>query len=383
MPTATPTELPTQPPTAGPPATPTATESTQPPIAISELHWREIGPLGEPGRIYSELDEMEALIGFARGYVGVHKVVDAEFNHQDRLWFSADGQSWQDYGLIPAEDEVRAVGTNGDSVVMLVRKGDSTTEAWVSDNGLDWRTAEIGSPELTADPVPRAVWPREGGWHAAMVETYEENCDSPYGCSQGALWTSADGLSWQRLGTIDIGDPVAGLTAADGTVLIQSDFLLESADDGHTWDRVEIPRHCFEPYSPNFLVAHAPIDNVLIFGGGSNVCWADAGLVTWHRTALPTTSILEQARSTLIQTTLGLIAAAPRDCYEPACPPFVEQFVSVDGTSWLSLAEPTLEMRTAMRLNLVDGPGGAFGLASFGVPGGREMRVFQLVAESP
>jgi hypothetical protein len=124
-------------------------------------------------------------------------------------------------------------------------------------------------------------------------------------------------------------------------------------------------------------------DQVLIFGGERNVCRADGDLDSWARISLPTTSSLDPFRTTFVEFGFGFMAAAPRDCFDtPAgCPPYVEQFGSVDGVTWSAFDGPTADLAQAYQLTFAQGgpDGDAIGLASFATAEGRRIAIYELV----
>ena len=362
-------------------ATPNEPQPTSTPVpAPPDLTWQQIGPLGGSEFVHDSDGEIEHLVGFDAGYLADQQIVGSEGQWASRLWFSRDGRDWQIVDQFDQENDIRAMATNGREVVLLVETSDYTTAAWLTSNGTDWREhGTISSETASEPPIARAVWTRPGGWYAAMYEANDESCDSPYGCYRGSLWSSDDGLSWERLAVIDQEDPLAGATAADGTVLVITLPLHASRDGGATWRRQRTPRSCFASDMPAFLVPTQLTAEVLIYGGGRNVCVGAADLRDWDRVKLPTTSTLEPFRSTLIQSRFGILAAAERDCFETPCPPTIEMFQSHDGRHWSILDGPIEDLHDASELTFADGPGGVIGLASFTGSGGRTVMVYELL----
>jgi hypothetical protein len=340
-----------------------------------------MGTLGGEGSFHGSEEEIQDLISFDGGYLANQRIVGSQGQWASRLWFSGNGRDWQVVESFDEEDLIVSMASNGSDVVMFVETLEYAPAAWTSSDGTSWEVNENIDPDAPGDPAAaRALWTQPDGWYGAFLESYE-GCDGPYGCFRGALWESADGLGWQRLNVIDDGDPSAGVTAADGSILVFADYLMRTRNEGASWRRVREPRNCFDGYEPRFLADSRSTDLMIIFGGGEHVCMADAALQDWWRISLPTSSILESFRTTLADTRFGIMAAAPSDCFETQCPPVVEHFLSPDGDSWLALEGLNSDLSDAIAATFTDGPNGVFALASYSSAVGRYIRIFELVEQ--
>ena len=92
--------------------------------------------------------------------------------------------------------------------------------------------------------------------------------------NRSAYRSRSNGLDWVRVGTIDDGEPSAGMTLPDGTIFIDSDF----PDGDHpteaiSWRRERTPQDCYHGSSPIFLASAGTAD-LPLYGGESNVCLA-------------------------------------------------------------------------------------------------------------
>ena len=172
---------------------------------------------------------------------------------------STDGRSWTpEPGFEPGDDTAAlGVAAHGDTRVVVGRRG-SDAAAWVSDAGGAWQ-ASPASPALeAAEPGTaemRAVAPWHGGWVA--VGSVDASADHRL----GAIWTSPDGLEWERqtdragfLGTAAYGIATAG----DRLVVVGSmvggapdDVALPAvawtSDDALHWTPVESPAFAVGP----------------------------------------------------------------------------------------------------------------------------------------
>ena len=161
-------------------------------------------------------------------------------------------------GFEPGEDTAAlGVAADGDRRVVVGRRGPDAA-AWVSDAGGTWQSAPA-SPDLEATgsgtAEMRAVVPWHGGWVA--VGSVDADADH----RSAAIWTSPDGLAWERrtgvpgfLGTAAYGIATAGdrLVVVGSTVVGESGDVAMPAvawtsDDGTAWTPVESPAFAAGP----------------------------------------------------------------------------------------------------------------------------------------
>ena len=127
---------------------------------------------------------------------------------------------------------------------------------WTSQSGLTWTLAATHgiSPQLPGDSV-WVITKTAGGFLAAGANA---GANASHGVSQAVLWTSRDGVTWQRLtaaqlGLAGTGESVQNISYAtwhgnatmiSGTVArgrTTYDAAWLSTDDGAAWTRVTIP----------------------------------------------------------------------------------------------------------------------------------------------
>jgi len=210
---------------------------------------------------------------------------------------SSDGRAWTpEPGFEPGPDTAAlGVAADGDRRVVVGRRGPSAA-AWVSDAGAPWQ-ASSESPDLRAEgsgtAEMRAVVPWHGGWVA--VGSVDAGADHRV----AAIWTSPDGLAWERrtgesgfLGTAAYGIATAG----DRLVVVGSSVVGESgdvalpavawtSDDGSAWTPVESPAFAVGPMR---AVAATPAGFVAVGFGIDDTraaAWTSADGSTW--TAVP------------------------------------------------------------------------------------------------
>lgn len=103
-------------------------------------------------------------------------------------------------------DQMNAVTAGGPGVVAAgfsIREGDMDAAVWVSENGVDWRKLEqVSALEGLNAQVIETVAQGENGLVAAGMETVGTDTNA-------AVWFSRDGLEWQRV-------PASGQVFGDG-----------------------------------------------------------------------------------------------------------------------------------------------------------------------
>ena len=117
-------------------------------------------------------------------------------NERAALWFSRDGQDWQLVAGFPTgpSSAVHAVVASG---IRLVAVGASYLErgsfalAWASDDGLEWR--RVLDEDAGEEGEMLSVVPLGTGFLAVGESAGQERQDF-----RAAVWSSPDGLSWQR-----------------------------------------------------------------------------------------------------------------------------------------------------------------------------------------
>jgi hypothetical protein len=172
---------------------------------------------------------------------------------------SADGTAWTpEQGFEPGADTAAlGVAAAGDRLVVVGRRGTGAA-SWVSDAGGDWRASPVSpalEPPAGGTAEMRAVAPWQDGWVAVG------SVDATSGEQLAAIWTSPDGLAWERRsGEAGFMDTAAyGVaTAGDRLVVVGSVVVADSgdvaspavawiSDDGSHWTAADSPAFALGP----------------------------------------------------------------------------------------------------------------------------------------
>jgi hypothetical protein len=173
------------------------------------------------------------------------------------VWTSADGLSWSRVSAGPASPFLDgqvvlgvAVGAADAVAVGTLRTGAETDAmAWFSPDGITWRTVPLGLAGFTgpADQVARSVTATSDGFVAVGDDARGDR-------RVAVVWTSTDGITWQRqppspdMAELPGGDSTQGVSAADvaGTgpvVAVGGGFAMQvwTSPDGRRWTREQPP----------------------------------------------------------------------------------------------------------------------------------------------
>jgi hypothetical protein len=206
---------------------------------------------------------------------------------------STDGTAWTpEPGFEPGEDTAAlGVAAEGDRRVVVGRRGTGAA-AWVSVGGGAWQlapaSAALEAPKAgTAEMRAVAAW--DGGWVA--VGSVDSSSDERL----AAIWTSSDGLAWERATGIDgfLDTAAYGIAAnGDRLVAVGSMIPLESGNvaspavawvsaDGSHWTAVDSPAFALGPMR---AVAVGPTGFVAVGFGIDDVraaAWTSPDGATW------------------------------------------------------------------------------------------------------
>jgi hypothetical protein len=179
------------------------------------------------------------------------------------VWLSTDGTDWsrvwQGAGVPVAEfgsgpgPEVLALGPDGLIVGAgwaFNESGEGVAAVWVSSNAVDWTRVDPESVEFTSDTGHDAIISDIVWGPAGFVAIGGDG-------SRAAVWTSTDGLAWTRIDTTQapIGSeaPLSAIAALDGgyvaagpngfadfDVWAESPVTVWTSMDGISWDRVQV-----------------------------------------------------------------------------------------------------------------------------------------------
>lgn len=209
------------------------------------LTWvRVVDPdLGGPGT-----QQMTGITRWDRGLVAVGSSALHDLDYDGRIWLSEDGTEWRtvtDPDLGGPNNQliysVAAAGAGLIAVGVADDGGDLDVVVWTSTDGVEWE--RIISPHL-GGPGDQVIWP----FGNPVMVTDELFLVSGTDNNNAAIWASADGRDWSK---VDISNPggrgeqvITELVAAGpGSVLGVGwghlDASVWTSEDETTWTRVE------------------------------------------------------------------------------------------------------------------------------------------------
>lgn len=215
---------------------------------------------GESGAMLDVVNTQHGIVAAGGFYVAEEETSLIE----PTVWLFADGIEWErvwhddgyDYSTATTITGFQALTTSTDGRVVGVGtapndQGDFVAAVWTSTDGRSWERIEPNSPAFTSDTdsdisvVDVAAGP--GGFVAVGTD----------GGTEVAIWHSPDGLSWARADTADQPfENIGSLGAVDAlgtgwiaagphafTDMTGGTVTLWTSSDGLNWDRV----HWFDP----------------------------------------------------------------------------------------------------------------------------------------
>ena len=297
------------------------------------------------------------------------------------VWTSQDGRNWQrishDAAVFGGQGEqaMRSVTVGGPGLVAVGDGGDGVVGVWVSEDGTDWHRVAHDQAAFGGNGEQAMISVTAGGPGLVAVGR-----DGPIGSSSAAVWTSQDGLSWQRtaddptvFGDGD-GQVMISVTAGGpGLVAVGRDGPRESSSaavwtstDGLSWQRIA-------PDPPVFGEGEGQVMNAVTAGGPGLVAvgeagardavavWTSADATSWQR--VPHDPAVfggggEQDMTAVTTGGPGLVAVG----YEGETgASSAAVWTSEDGLSWHRIVhDPAVfgaSGRQAMRTVTVGGPG--------------------------
>ena len=249
--------------------------------------WAPVPILGGPGD--------QSLTAVAAGPLGVVAAGTDRSGGRTvpAVWFSGDGTSWPraegPFGSDGAIASV-AVGPSGMVAVGTVDTGGEVDGmVWFSADGTTWRTVPLGSAGFTgpARQRVRAVTATAAGGFVAVGD--DGNADLPI----AVVWTSVDGITWQRqpaspdmaefVGIFSSGGVTAASVTGSGPVVAAGGgALLQiwTSPDGRRWTRDQ-PPGTGRGGQENAIVVTDAARSLLVLAGGAlsyrpaGATWAD------------------------------------------------------------------------------------------------------------
>ena len=217
------------------------------PISVESLQWSRVPDDPFAFRPMAD-DTMHGVTAYGSGFVAVGEAGEAGW--RAAVWLSPDGITWSLLPVDVAPPEADGASWMMDLVVGgpgLVAVGSETPDQplgahaviWTSEDGTSWTkipAAELGSD----DPDDPTFWLSDvtvgGPGLVAVGKASNSTEPDPCGGCGGAVWTSEDGITWERAPVA--GDPLDGIerVAANGSGLVAiGNGWLDEAEKGAVW----------------------------------------------------------------------------------------------------------------------------------------------------
>ncbi|HYC06686.1 MAG TPA: hypothetical protein VEG29_02080, partial [Candidatus Binatia bacterium] len=209
----------------------------------------------------------EQLVAMAAGPGGIVLIGQPTNTFESIAAFSPNGRDWTTIALpalrtaiawdaTASRDGFVIVGRDGqpDESYENVRAGVGSPTAWHSADGRTWSETEVSGAAVKGGVLTR-VLPMAAGLFAigndAGVSGSYEDIDAI------GAWTSADGRSWVKIGTLESLAPQAAMLASDGTdlVALRNGAAMWITTDGRDWrpvsttGKLQVPGYLLGPLS--------------------------------------------------------------------------------------------------------------------------------------
>ncbi|HEX6220487.1 MAG TPA: hypothetical protein VF115_05300 [Acidimicrobiia bacterium] len=199
--------------------------------------------LGGPGA-----QQMTGITSFDGGLVAVGSSALHDQDYDGRIWVSGNGTDWEvvtdpDLGG-PDNQFINAVAAAGPGLIALGHSddgGDLDVVVWTSTDGVRWERVGSSGLENRGDQV---TWPLGD----PVMVMGESMIISGMDGDDAAIWASSDGLTWSRVDTPDalsgggehmiseLADATSGVVAVGWSDL---DAVAWASADGTVWTRVD------------------------------------------------------------------------------------------------------------------------------------------------
>ena len=207
-------------------------------------------PAGSPPTICSPCHAAQISLAFAAaptpaGFVAVGIQEPPAFAV---AWSSQDGRAWARVASFPVKTGTAALAvTAGSGRLVVVGSDPAGAASWASADGMAW-TGSASSSAL-AGPAGATRMTGVTAWNGAFVAVGYSG-DPLHDTETAAVWTSPDGISWQRLpatGTVFAGGRMLGVAAGRSGLVAVGTTGDEThgsgaawfSRDGTTWSRVD------------------------------------------------------------------------------------------------------------------------------------------------
>jgi hypothetical protein len=231
--------------TTAPPTTsaPTATD-------VQSLTWSRLPQDGAVFDPTTGTDRMSSVTAGGPGFVAVGtselENSNGEADFDAVVWVSEDGLTWSRLNVGgPGRQEMNSVTAGGPGLVAVgfeVGSEGRVGAAWTSENGISWSKANVQT-DTTHVSVMEHV--RAGGPGLVAIGSGWEKDSSGQEALVGAIWTSIDGITWNRAPQDPgvLGWPAGVTVGGPGLVAVGVDHpdgnaAVWTSPDGLNWARV-------------------------------------------------------------------------------------------------------------------------------------------------
>ena len=246
-------------------------------ISNDGLSWERI-PFDE--EVFG-LSQLEHIVATGSGLVVVGNSCSEEFCGTI-TWTSADGRTWSRHTPLPQESFMGRPAVGGPGLVAPVRVPFDTEQLatiYTSPDGVAWSPAEVELSEFYSSVQ-------------AIITSGSGLVAVGYDGGDGAVWTSGDGLVWDRVpdeSGVFAGQTILSAAAGpSGLVALSGRGNVWTSPDGTAWNRVDTYALAVEEQSSS-IAAVTPGGPGLVAVGNADedaAVWVSSDGQTWQRLAL-------------------------------------------------------------------------------------------------
>jgi hypothetical protein len=202
------------------------------------------GDLFDLGQCYGGCPTLGSVAAGPVGIVVAGRHWLSEEESEYRLWFSADGGSWERVRLpespgSPAmKIEAKVVTATEDGFIVAGTVNGRRAVVWTSGDGRTW-SGPISLPD------GRAAWPLDAASRPGTTVVIGWRCEEDAACV-GLAWSRASDGVWRRdrlHGFMPLGDGVIASSGSTFVILGRADLQLTAwtSPDGLAWERYTLP----------------------------------------------------------------------------------------------------------------------------------------------
>lgn len=228
---------------------------------------------------------------------------------EDRSLFGGEGQQRM-LAVADLDDAIVAVGYDG-------VEGDLDAAIWRSDGGTSW--TRVPHDEAIFGGAGDQIMNRVTAFNGAFIAVGN---DRATGRADAAIWRSPDGMTWERVGSVEVlgGDgnqDIEAITMFDGRLFAagstgqarEEDAAMWTSDDGVAWARVSAESFV-APGAQQILDITASPGRALVAvgftradGDRNGALWRSSDGATWER--VMTESVVGEGDQNLVSVAAG------------------------------------------------------------------------------